>query len=145
MTDQQRIKSEETIQQFAAGDKNTFALVFHQYYLDLCFFAKRIIDKPRIAENIVEDAFIALWNRHPQFTSLQAIKIFLYNTIRDACFRLIDQDQQNFKDQRLGSYVWQETSIFMEKEIIRPEIVREIHYNLVDNLPPACKRAIARD
>lgn len=142
MRDLQRMNNSETIRQFAAGDIHVFALVFHQYYLDLCFFAKRIIDKPRIAENIVEEAFITLWNRHPQFTTLQAIKVFLYNTTRDACFRSLDGDQQNFKDRRLWSYVWQETAIFMEKEIIRPETMREIRYNPVENLPPACKRAI---
>ncbi len=125
-----------------AGDTYTFALIFHQFYLDLCFFSKRILDQPRAAEHIVENAFVALWSSRRDFDDLVAVKSFLYSTTRDACFAFIDEVQKGLKDEELSAYIWQESSQYMEKEIIRPEVPREIQYNPIENLPSLCRNAI---
>lgn len=140
----QDINNSDMMLKFRAGDTYTFALIFHQFYLELSFFSKRILDKPRVAERIVENAIIELWKTHRQFESLLAIKSFLYNAVRDACFQAMDESQKGIKDVNLSAYMWQETSLFMEKEIIRPEVQRKIGYNLIENLPAACRFEIRK-
>lgn len=138
----QNSNNTDTVLKFKAGDTYTLALIFHQFYLDLCFFSKRIIDKPRVAENIVENAIIELWSCHDQFDTLADIKSFLYNTTRNACFQLIQAEQKGKADKNLSAYMWEDTALFMEKELIRPEVLRDIRFNLIENLSPLCKQVI---
>ena len=132
----------EIVQHFKEGKAETLALVFHQFYLEICFFAKRILDKPRQAEKIVENAFIDLWSLHQQMESWSAIKAFLYRNVRDACLGLIDSQQQGVSNEALSLFTWREATQFMEKELSRPGPLREIPYNPVTNLPPMARKIL---
>lgn len=134
--------TQEIVQQFRSGNTDTFAIIFHQFYLEICFFAKRILDKPRAAEKIVENTFIDLWKSHSQFDNWKAIKAYLYKNVKDACFGMIEKGQKGIKDDGLSVYVWREAIQFMEKELSRPGVWRTINYDPVENLPPLAKAAL---
>lgn len=127
------------VQEFKAGNAETFAIIFHQFYLETCFYAKRIIDKPRTAEQIVEQTFIDLWKTHSQFDNWNSIKVYLYSHVRDACFGKIEAGQKGIREDGLSVYVWREATQFMEKELGRPEKLKEIPYDPVENLPPLAR------
>ncbi|WP_127130513.1 sigma factor [Pseudoflavitalea rhizosphaerae] len=131
--------TDEIVQQFRSGNTDTFAIIFHQFYLEIIFFAKQILDKPREAERIVENTFIGLWKSHMQFENWKAIKAYLYKNVRDACFGMIEIGQKGIKDDGLSVYVWRDATQFMEKELSRPGPWRELSYNPAENLPPLAK------
>lgn len=134
------------VKKFKAGDHYAFALVFHIFYLDLCFFSKRILEKTRDAEELVEKIFIELWNSHKLFENLGEIKAYLFTATRDACFSYIDHRRRGILDEKfleLSAAARQEWNLVMEKEIIRSEI-REIRYNPIENLPPSLKKIICQ-
>lgn len=132
------------IQQFRSGNPDSFAIIFHQFYLEISFFAKRILDKPRAAEKIVETTFIDLWKSHSQFDNWKAIKAYLYKNVRDACFSTTEMTQKGTRDDGLSVYVWREATQFMEKELSRPEVVKEIGYDPMENLPPLTKEILGK-
>ncbi|NML20891.1 hypothetical protein HHL16_08400 [Pseudoflavitalea sp. G-6-1-2] len=132
----------EIVLHFKEGKAETFALVFHQFYLEICFFAKRILDKPRQAEKIVENAFIDLWSLHQQMDSWSAIKAFLYRNVRDASLSLIESHPQGAHDEAMNQFAWREATQFMEKELSRPRPPRAIPYNPATNLPPMARKIL---
>lgn len=127
------------VQEFKAGNAETFAIIFHQFYLEACFYAKRIVDKPRTAEQIVEQSFIDLWKSHSQFDNWNSIKVFLYSNVRDACFGRIKMGQREIRNDGLSVYAWREATQYMEKELSRPEELKAIPYDPVENLPPLAR------
>jgi RNA polymerase sigma-70 factor (ECF subfamily) len=139
---QRENNTEEIVQKFRSGNTDTFPVIFHQFYLEISFFAKRILDKPRAAEKIVEGAFIDLWKSHSKFENWKAIKAYLYKNVRDACFGMIEIGQKGIRDDGLSVFVWREATQFMEKELSRPEVLREIPYDPADNLPPLAKASL---
>lgn len=136
--------TEEIVQKFRSGNTDTFAIIFHQFYLEISFFAKRILDKPRAAEKIVEESFIDLWRSHTQFDNWKAIKAYLYKNVKDACFGVIEIEQKGIRDDGLSVYVWREATQFMEKEMSRPELMREFTYDPVENLPPLARETLGQ-
>ncbi|MGN6417903.1 MAG: RNA polymerase sigma factor [Pseudobacter sp.] len=132
------------VQEFRAGNAEIFAIIFHQFYLEACFYAKRILDKPRIAEQIVEQTFIDLWKSYSQFDNWNSIKVFLYSNVRDACFGRIEMGQRGIREDGLSLYVWHEATQYMEKELSRPEVLKDIPYDPVANLPPLAKEMYSK-
>ncbi|MBV6641755.1 MAG: RNA polymerase sigma-70 factor [Cyclobacteriaceae bacterium] len=79
----------ELIERFKTGDKNSLNQLFHQYFHRLCAFCHQYINDVAIAEDIVQDTFISLWDKRTDFTHPQALKSFLYTTVRNKCLNHI--------------------------------------------------------
>ena len=60
-----------------------FRKLFEGYYIPLCLFAERYLNNSEDAADIVQEAFIKLWQRRKDFDNLYAVKSFLYTTIRN--------------------------------------------------------------
>ena len=61
-----------------------FRKLFDGYYIPLCLFAERYLKNSEDAADIVQEAFIKLWQQRKDFGNPYAIKSFLYTSIRNA-------------------------------------------------------------
>ena len=61
-----------------------FRKLFDGYYIPLCLFAERYLKNSEDAADIVQEAFIKLWQQRKDFGNLYAVKSFLYTSIRNA-------------------------------------------------------------
>lgn len=75
----------DRIRNFRKGDKKAFREVFDQYFNALCAFGYRYISDRNIVEDTVQEAFISLWEKREHFEHLNAIKAFLYTSVRNKC------------------------------------------------------------
>ena len=57
-------------------------LYFKQYYRPLCLYALHFVEDTDLAEDIVQDAFVALWERHEE---VRDIRSYLYASVRNGC------------------------------------------------------------
>jgi RNA polymerase sigma-70 factor (family 1) len=73
------------IADFQDGSLEAYNALFGYYYKPLCFFAKKLLNRTDLAEDMVREAYIKLWNRRTDFDHIQKIKSFLYTTVRNAC------------------------------------------------------------
>jgi RNA polymerase sigma-70 factor (ECF subfamily) len=62
-----------------------------RFYAQLCLFADSFVKDQLVAEDIVSDVFIKLWNKANDFSSLTAIKAFLYISTKNASLNYINQ------------------------------------------------------
>lgn len=133
---------EQIVQKCREGDHYAFALLVHQWYIGLCFLAKRIIDQARMAETLVERALVALWIHRQEFEDGMAMKKFLFYSTRQYCLEYIRLRQGEFLNTALTKYVAFESLEFIDNELNQPELPRQLHYDPVGNLPQACLEAI---
>src|ERR1700750_3226025 len=124
---------------FKQGQRTAFNYVFDHYYQALRFFANRLVQDTFAAEDITQETFIKLWEKHTGFHSPQAIKSFLYITTRNACFNFIKKSQTGIKNQKLWSGVWDETEDYVLNQLTRSEVVREL-YLMLNMLPAECRK-----
>ena len=128
-----------SIHAFKEGQPRAFTYVFENYYHALRFFANRLIQDSPAAEDIAQETFIKLWEKHTGFHSPESIKAFLYITTRNACFNFIKRAQAGAKNQKMWSNSLDESDDFILNHLTRAEVVREI-YIILEMLPTECRK-----
>lgn len=73
------------INQFNAGERKTFDGVYRYYSRPLQHFALSYVHNRALAEEIVSDSMLKLWNNRQRIRTEQQIKAFLYIATRNAC------------------------------------------------------------
>lgn len=70
------------------GDEKAFEALFHRTFARLHDFAFRITRDDVIAEDILQDAFIKLWNKKDQIENIN-IEAYLFRLVRNQCLDYI--------------------------------------------------------
>lgn len=124
-----------------AGNRQAYRFIFDQFSPALCFFATRLTGDEWAAINIVEQVVLKLWDERKRFYSLVAIRDFLYASAREGCFLFAKKLQPKLKDDLTWLAIWQETEYYVQLEIIRAEVLRQVSNN-IDHLPSLVENSI---
>lgn len=67
------------------GDKSAYQHVFHTYYKYLCNFAFNIVKDKDSAEEIVQEIFYILWDKHSTIEIHTSLKAYLFRAVQNKC------------------------------------------------------------
>lgn len=73
------------IAKIITGDSSAFSTIFNAYYKDLILFAGRITKNVDIAEEIVQDTFVSLWEDRESINITSSLKSYLLKTVKNRC------------------------------------------------------------
>lgn len=105
----------------------------------LIFFAKGIIDDSAEADDLVQDAFVKLWNKRTDFGDLNSIKAFLYISIKNVSRNLYKHSKVADKYLSfLGDAIDHDP---ITLKIIEAEVLEEIA-RAIKELPEGCRNVI---
>ncbi len=137
--------SREIVTRFINGDEQAFKFIFHFFYPRIYHFIRAYIPGDDLAEDVVQDTFLTLWNKRNDLKADTHINAWLYTVARNACLKKIRDDKSgkvHYKS-RLNEL---ELEMNMEalagvdtSELIFREIERIIADTL-EGLPPQCRR-----
>lgn len=135
------IKLMELLSSFKEGNKDSFGYIFNHFYQPLCFFGQKIIQNSTASEDIVQEVFIKLWQKHHNFETIESLKSFLYISVRNSCLNYLESNQVKEKHQKyvLSHGHSQEATIL--HTIIRTEVLRQT-FDAIDTLPEQCRKVI---
>jgi len=122
---------------FKEGNELALSYFLNVYYASLCIFAERKVGMKEIAEDIVEEAFIKMWNKRADFDSIAAMKSFLYVVIRNGCFNYIKKQKRD--KYHNGQFAYLQNNADDHLEIIRAEVLAAV-YNAIETLPEKCQQ-----
>ena len=116
-------------------------LLFEKYYVRLCDFARRILGDEDLAEDVVQDVFVAFMERR-ESTYLENIVVrnYLYQSVKNACLNKLRKGKvvEQFESNHDFPLIDEEHAL---TAMIHSEIVGEIHYAL-KKLPEGCRLII---
>jgi RNA polymerase sigma-70 factor, ECF subfamily len=73
-----------------SGDQAAFDAFFRQWYKPLCHYAASMADRDmEAAEDIVQNAFIKLWEQRQTLEVRHSLKAYLYKSVHNACLNRI--------------------------------------------------------
>lgn len=84
--------------------------LFRLYYRPLCLYATHYLKDPDAVEDIVQDAFEALWEKMA-VSEVQSPKSYLYATVRNSCvsrIRSVKPGQETIKPEDLSEILTDE-------------------------------------
>lgn len=118
--------------------EKTFRYLYEKYVVLLRYFATRYINDQSVISDIVQDAFVRLWEKILQFKDENEAKAFLYKVVQNACIDLIRHQEvaQKYVEHIISENT--EEKSFLDN-ILESEIFQALR-TVFNELPPACKK-----
>lgn len=121
------------------GDAAAFRAVFDRYWPRMCHFAATMLPDAGDAEDVVQEAFVRLWEHRARFRQDDAVRAFLYTSIRNRCLNIWKHDKVVRKyGQMLGVPRERPDAI---SQIIEAEVLDRVHRAL-ELLPAGCRHVL---
>jgi len=113
--------------------QDTFQYLFKKYYQALCAFARQFINERDICEDTVQDAYASLWDVRTGFSEENAVKYYLYNSVRNKCLNVIRHNKVKEK------HLHEITPPTIDEGIIEEGVFAPIYKALKELTPQECK------
>ena len=118
--------------------KSESELIFKEYFGRLSYFAFQFVNDQQIAEDLVQDAFVAFWAKKQEISEHPiAIKNFLYTSVRFAALNHIKRQKVHARYFLLTNKDYYSSAKILEN-IIEAEVSAKLHY-VISNLPKRCR------
>lgn len=113
--------------------------LFSFFYPRLCHFAWQLLHDDELVQDVVQDAFLALWeNLESLNAEPTAVKNYLYSTVRNACYNIKRHDKVVRRYQTMNPFdEIQEPSV--DRQLIRSEVMGEV-YKIMTEMPDSCRK-----
>lgn len=76
------------------SDSSAFEAFFRALHEPLCRYAESFVTDRAVAGDLVQDAFIRIWDGRTRLDPTQSLKAFAYRTVRNLCLNRI-RDERN--------------------------------------------------
>lgn len=116
-----------------------FATLFELFNNRLVLFAKGMLPVGDEAADLVQEAFVALWQRMDSFSDLSAIKVFLYLTVKNKCLNIYKHEKVVRRYNNTQPPAPEDKHLLLR--LIEAEVAGEIQQAL-QQLPPGCQQVI---
>jgi RNA polymerase sigma-70 factor (family 1) len=117
------------------GDHAAFAEIYNRYWNGLYTTAFTILRQEDVAQDIVQEVFIALWNRR-QAVRVQSLKPYLHQAAR---FQVLKAIRAGRVDQSFYERVARITDHISDTDPVQFKELQEIINGLVESLPGSCR------
>ncbi|WET71501.1 sigma-70 family RNA polymerase sigma factor [Sphingobacterium sp.] len=98
MTDSQLIDSLKT------DGQEGFVAIYRKFYKQLLFFILGYLKENRVAEEIVADVFVKVWERRSDFLTMENLKAFIYISAKNASLNVIRSERSKGIHESLTNY-----------------------------------------
>ncbi len=125
--------TDHLFQEFIAGDGESFRRLHERYAPRLRYFARRYMGDSPAVEDILQDAFVSLWEKRASVRDEPSMRGFLYTGVRNRCLNALRREKirtAHAPAPDAGSH-----EDFLEK-VIETEFF-DMLFALVGELPPA--------
>lgn len=93
----------ELLTQVAAGDEESFKILFSKYYERLFNYISTIIKSPEVAEEVVMDVFLKIWLGREMITQIERFDAFLFRVAHN---KSIDFLRSVARDPKFQNLLW---------------------------------------
>ncbi|SFP94173.1 RNA polymerase sigma-70 factor [Hymenobacter arizonensis] len=119
------------------GQEQAFAAVFRRYHVELFRFALKYVQLPALAEDLVQDVLLYLWERRRELAITASLKSYLYAAVKHrALDYLKSQYARQVPESELPEYLATPTQA--DTHLQAQELTEAIG-QAVDELPEKCR------
>lgn len=120
------------------GDTAAFEMIFRQYYQPLCNYACTYLRQGEEAEEVVQSAFLSMWEKRSQLAIHSGVKSYLYAMVRNACLNKLKHEKikQKYAVEEIRG--GERSSELVTRTIIGEELQLKI-VQALEKLPEQCR------
>lgn len=116
------------------GDEEAFQEIFNAYFKMLYSYALNLLERPFLAEDIVEDVFFKIWERRKQLSISGSLTNYLFTSVKNACFDHIKsvKVRQNYEERIQKKIKLENSFVFNEISSADPLKQKELKQAIKD-------------
>jgi len=126
-------------EQIKNGNIQAFETIFKSDYAQFCAYANKIVKDIDIAEEIVQEVFFQLLQKHEEITGIISYKSYVYRSVHNGCLNFLKHKKVEMKhSDHVLSEAGNNQEIFVD-DIETSELQNKIR-QAIDKLPTERKR-----
>ncbi|MBK8807133.1 MAG: RNA polymerase sigma-70 factor [Bacteroidales bacterium] len=122
---------------FEENAEKAFELLYKQYYKQLNLYAIKFLDDVHLAEDVVQNTLIKIWNRVDELKEIKSYKAYLFQAVHNACINAMRD--KNYKNASLSEIDLELLEIANDVADVDNEKIEQIK-SVVASLPTQCKK-----
>jgi RNA polymerase sigma-70 factor (family 1) len=130
------LNDEQLLRAMASGDHEALEQLYSRYWQHLFIAAYNVLKNKAASEDIVQEAFLQLWQRREKLDIKTSLEAYLFSVVRYTVFKYIKKEQahsQVFKNLEERLHYITPEDIVVEKNI-RSQLA-----GIVNTLPEKCR------
>ena len=122
---------------FNYNDEKFFNEIFDQYYLSLFYYALNFVRHQDIAEDVVQETFLKIWEKKERIKTGETIKSYLYVAVKNKCLDYLKHHgiSSNYKNAASPEHSYSDNTDHL---VIEAEIKAKLQ-DAIDALPEQCR------
>ncbi|MDO6518096.1 RNA polymerase sigma factor [Zobellia uliginosa] len=126
------------IQGLKQGDEEAYTYLVENYHNRLCAYANSLIRDDLLAEDIVQNVFVQIWEKRDKLKTELSLKSYLYKLVHN---KFIDEYRKGKAVMALEkTYATALALAVDEKDEIQEQKILNILFCTIQELPPKCKQ-----
>lgn len=121
------------------NNESAFQQLFMSYYPSLLSFASHYVEEKAVAEDLVQDVFVKIWENQEHLQQVDDLSAYIYQMVRFKCLNYIRNEKA--RDEARRSFA-EEVDFTEINQYIKEETYRLVMKTL-ETLPPACRKIFA--
>lgn len=115
--------------------KESFQLLYKEYYDSLVSFAESYVARRDVAEDIVQEIFVGLWEKEPRFFSKTALNTYLYTSVRNSALDFLKhlEVENRYAEHFLSASRESRWEARLDEEMLN------LLFQAIDRLPGRCR------
>jgi len=119
-------------------DKKSFKSIFSNHYNALCAFGNRYISDTFAVEDMIQEVFVSFWEKRQNFEHENAVKSFLYTSVRNKCLNHLKHLAVLKKHEKQLIYEL-ESKQFFSRHLIEEETFNQLYIE-ISHLPESAQK-----
>jgi len=124
------------------GLYQSFQQSFFQLYEPLCQYACTLVKEPTASEDIVQDAFMRIWEKKRDLIGKPDLQYYLYTAVRNNCLTFLEKQRRNPSVQLSSEDIPDEITAHPGEKLPETDIA-SLLTQAFDQLPPKCREVFA--
>lgn len=117
-------------------------ILFNRYYTSLWSFAFQFVGNDSVAEDLVQEAFIKLWENRDGFDNMNTARVYLFKNVKNGALDYIRHGKVKDKNEdELNLWLQMDSSNSFEYKILEEEVFGQLH-DAVCKLPEQTRKII---
>jgi RNA polymerase sigma-70 factor (ECF subfamily) len=116
---------------------------YQELYLDLfpCLtsFAFNYVNDKNVADDLVQDVFLKLWENRKELNIHTSIKAFLYRSVKNSCLNHVRK--QAFDESKISEIQLLQMEAMGDHYMLQEEVQSKLH-KAINSLPEKCKQVM---
>ncbi|MCH8494692.1 MAG: RNA polymerase sigma-70 factor [Balneolales bacterium] len=73
----------DVVARIQRGDKEAFAMIYRLYFTSLCEFSFYMTKDAEVAKELVQDAFLAIWEQRSDWSPQSTVRSYLFKAVKN--------------------------------------------------------------